>query len=157
MIESSVDETNAPIALSIARKNLPPEKTTEETGGDLVESAVFSSPSPLGSEWDEWRTVPNGAPSLLLARSHHLDLQDPGPVLEPGVSYRVDGFRNGIVALRTLHRDGSTGFGFCNSVDLICIDRRFGADRAGSSPRRVFSGSLSRMTSFVGRPFRDRT
>jgi hypothetical protein len=157
MIDTPVDETNAPLALSIARKDFFQEKTAEDTGQDLIQSAAFADRSPLGGEWDGWRTVPNGAPSLLLARSHHLDLQDPGPVLEPGVSYRVDGFRNGIVALRTLHRDGSTGFGFCNSVDLICIDRRFGSDRAGSSPRRGFAGSLSRMTSFVGRPFRDRT
>jgi hypothetical protein len=110
--------------------------------------------APLGKDWNEWRTVPTGAPSLLLAPTHQLDLSDPGPVLEPGVQYRVDGIRNGVVALRIVHLDGSAGFGFCNAVDLICIDRRFSSGFAGSSPRRRLVGSLTRA---VSRSFRDRS
>lgn len=117
------------------------------------------SAKPAMSDGDDWRTVPNAAPSILLSATELLDARTPGPVLHPGVRYRITGVQNGIVGLDVIDptgEEGDSGLGFCSTVDLICIDRRF----AGYQPGRAFdpgapfrsrvtrlTGSLSRGTS----------
>jgi hypothetical protein len=104
---------------------------------------VDSTLPSMSSIWDEWRTVPMTAPSFLLSSTHLLDARSPGPILRPGSHYRVDGIRNGIVALRVAEPHGETGFGFCTAVDLICIDKRFGS--GGVDSRAAASGNCVKM------------
>src|SRR5262249_10987593 len=82
---------------------------------------------------EDWRTVPAGAPSLLLSATDLLDARSPGPVLRPGARYRVAGVQNGVVGLYVSDPDGDSGLGFCAAVDLICIDTRFAAYKMGST------------------------
>jgi hypothetical protein len=104
------------------------------------------------SESDDWRTVPNAAPSILLSATEVLDARTPGPVLHPGVRYRITGIQNGIVGLDVIDptgEEGDSGLGFCSTVDLICIDRRF----AGYQPGRAFDPGVpfrSRVTRLTG-------
>jgi hypothetical protein len=98
---------------------------------------------------DEWRTVPEAAPSLLLSATDLLDARDPGPVLRPGTRYRVASIQNGIVGLHVGGADGEIGLGYCTAVDLICIDTRFGGPRTGrafATPGSSFRATMARLT-----------
>jgi hypothetical protein len=100
--------------------------------------------------WDEWRTVPASAPSLLLSATDLLDARNPGPVLRPGARYRVAGVQNGVVGLHVADPDGASGLGYCAAVDLICIDDRFGGPRsrrpAGVPGNHPFRSRMQRLT-----------
>jgi hypothetical protein len=94
--------------------------------------------------WDEWRTVPDSAPCLLLAATPLLDARIPGPVLHPGARYRIASVQNGVAGLYVVGSDGKTGLGYCAAVDLICIDGRFNSHKSG----RIYGASAN--------PFRSR-
>jgi hypothetical protein len=110
------------------------------------------STAPTTPDGDGWRTVPNAAPSILLSATELLDARTPGPVLHPGVRYRIVAVKNGIVGLDVFDptgEEGDSGFGYCSTVDLICIDRRF----AGYQPGRGFDPAApfrSRVTRLTG-------
>jgi hypothetical protein len=96
---------------------------------------------------ENWQTVPDSAPSLLLSATDLLDARDPGPVLSPGARYRVASVQNGVVGLHVAALDGTIGLGFCAAVDLICIDPRF----AGHKPGRPFAFTAPQIKSRVQR------
>lgn len=70
----------------------------------------------------DWRLVPRNAPSLLLASSALLDGRRPGPVLAPGSQYRVVSAEAGIAGLEVMDASGETAVGYCNAIDLTCIE-----------------------------------
>lgn len=105
--------------------------------------------APLAADNDDWRTVPDTAPSLLLSSTDLLDARNPGPVLRPGVRYRLAGVQNGVVGLYVIDTDGESGLGFCAAVDLICIDSRFNRYRVGRTPnvsKHPFRSRMQRLT-----------
>lgn len=139
----------------------PPQAPIEETPLNAlvkIETLMPSRPT-VNTDGDEWRTVPAGAPSLLLSATTLLDARDPGPVLHPGVHYRIAGVQNGVIGLEVVDphgEEGDSGLGYCSAVDLICIDRRFAGyqsgrlfDPLGQSKSRVnrLTGGLSNATS----------
>jgi hypothetical protein len=101
---------------------------------------------------EDWRTVPASAPSIMLSATELLDARNPGPILHPGVRYRIAEVQNGIVRLYVIDptgEDGDSGFGYCSTVDLICVDRRF----ASYHPGRAFDATTpfrSRVTRLTG-------
>ena len=112
----------------------------------VLPSAVLApaTPAPI---LDDWRTVPDAAPSLLLSATELLDARNPGPVLRPGARYRVASVQNGVVGLQVAEFDGEIGLGYCAAVDLICIDPRFSGHKSG----RSFGGSSPSFKSKVQR------
>lgn len=114
------------------------------------------SAQPTTSESDDWRIVPNAAPSILLSATEVLDARNPGPVLHPGVRYRITGVQNGIVGLDVIDptgEEGDSGLGFCSTVDLICIDRRFAGYQSGRGfdPANPFRSRVTRLTGSLAR------
>lgn len=69
-----------------------------------------------------WRIVTRNAPTLLLASTSMLDGRQPGPILGPGSEYRVLSAVDGIVGLEVRDETGVSATGYCNAVDLICIE-----------------------------------
>lgn len=83
-----------------------------------VAPIVTDIPEPL----TDWRFVPRNAPTLLLASTALLDGRRPGPILAPGNKYRVLSAEDGVVGLEVMDADGSSAAGYCNAVDLTCIE-----------------------------------
>ena len=69
-----------------------------------------------------WRNVPRNAPMLMLSNSSMLDSKTAGPILGPGSRYRVLSAEDGIVELQIDTPEGDLETGFCNAVDMTCID-----------------------------------
>jgi hypothetical protein len=130
-----------------------PEQSTDQTRHpdlpDLPLAATDQTAVLRAASEDEWRTVPDSAPSLLLAASALLDARTPGPVLRPGARYRVAGIQNGIVGLHVTDRDGENVLGYCAAVDLSCIDSRFARHKPGRTfrvSRNPFRARMQRLT-----------
>lgn len=70
----------------------------------------------------EWRDAPAQCPVLLLSATSLLDARNPGPILGPGTSYRILTVSDGVVMLKVATLDGHQSIGYCNAVDLICIE-----------------------------------
>jgi hypothetical protein len=83
-----------------------------------VDPVVADMPEPL----TDWRFVPRNAPTLLLASTVLLDGRRPGPILSPGSKYRVLSAEDGVVGLEVMGADGTSAAGYCNAVDLTCIE-----------------------------------
>lgn len=83
-----------------------------------AEQTIEEMPAPL----TDWRRAPRNAPTLLLAASALLDGRRPGPILSPGSQYRVLFAEDGIVGLEVKDVDGNSAVGYCNAVDLTCIE-----------------------------------
>lgn len=144
-----------PVAEPAPAEPVPPTRRLGQPGAPLAptdQTAVLRPPVA-----DEWRVVPDGAPSLLLAATELLDARKPGPVLRPGARYRVAGVQNGVVGLYVTDPDGDSGLGFCAAVDLICIDTRFTAVKAGRSFGAVANPFRSRMQRLTGGFYQART
>jgi hypothetical protein len=75
-------------------------------------------PAPL----TDWRFVPRNAPTLLLAATALLDGRRPGPILAPGCQYRILSASDGVVGLEVRCADGLAAAGYCNAVDMVCIE-----------------------------------
>lgn len=69
-----------------------------------------------------WRNVPRTAPTLLLAQSPLLDRIAAGAVLAPGTAFRVLSAEDGVVEVEVMAEDGVRASGYCNAIDLACID-----------------------------------
>jgi hypothetical protein len=106
--------------------------------------------APVAEDQDEWRVVPETAPSLMLSATDLLDARNPGPVLRPGSRYRIGGVQNGIVGLYVTTPDGESGLGFCAAVDLICIDSRFHRYKSGRTLNVATSPIRSRVQRLTG-------
>ena len=91
-----------------------------------------SAPEPL----TDWRWVPHNAPTLLLSETALLDGRRPGPILAPGCQYRVLTAVEGVVGLEVMQADGATASGYCNAVDLTCIEPML-VHLAGGGGRKV--------------------
>jgi hypothetical protein len=93
----------------------------------------------------DWRIVARNAPTLLLASTNMLDGRQPGPILGPGREYRVLSAVDGIVGLEVRDEDGATATGYCNAVDLICIEPMV-VDLATAGWKKSTKQKLSRVT-----------
>lgn len=104
----------------------------------------------------DWRLVPRNAPTLLLSATELLDGRQPGPILGPGKRYRVFSAAEGVVGLEVMQHDGEIAAGYCNAVDLLCIEPTFanlaGAGRgAGTRQRfRQITKGLNQVTTSLG-------
>ena len=104
---------------------------------DGAELPAERATAPLTS----WRDAPKHCPVLLLSTSSLLDARNPGPILGPGARYRILSLNNGIAALEVAALDGQVGIGFCNAVDLTCVEpniahlRREGGSRGRQTAR----------------------
>jgi hypothetical protein len=105
------------------------------------ESARFEMPEPL----TDWRTVPTHAPTLLLSSSKLLDGRRPGPILGPGRKYRIFLAAEGVVGMEVIDVDGTTAPGFCNAVDLLCIEPMV-VTLAGGSKKEITKQRLQRLS-----------
>ncbi|MCC6790736.1 MAG: hypothetical protein IT336_03570 [Thermomicrobiales bacterium] len=83
-----------------------------------ADPVVGDLPEPM----TDWRIVPRNAPTLLLASSALLDGRRPGPILAPGAKYRVLSAEDGVVGLEVMDGEGNSAAGYCNAVDLTCIE-----------------------------------
>src|SRR5215203_5915785 len=108
--------------------------------------APTSSVEPL----TDWRSVPHNAPTLLLSETALFDGRRPGPILAPGCQYRMLSAVEGVVRLEVMQADGAVASGYCNSVDLACIEPMLvhlaggGGCKVTTRPR--FKQSISQVT-----------
>ena len=89
---------------------------------DIAPVAAIPTNPEIPAPLTDWRRVPRNAPTLLLASSPLLDGRRPGPILSPGLQYRVLSAEDGIVGLEVLDADGKSAAGYCNAVDMTCIE-----------------------------------
>lgn len=95
-----------------------------------------------------WRHAPTHCPVLLLSASSLLDARNPGPILGPGARYRILSLNDGIAALEVAALDGHIGAGFCNAVDLTCVEPNIAHLRreGGSRGRQTARLNLNRLS-----------
>jgi hypothetical protein len=85
-------------------------------------TADLQLPAEPATALTDWRIVARNAPTLLLASTSMLDGRQPGPILGPGSEYRVLSADDGVVGLEVRNEGGAIATGYCNAVDLICIE-----------------------------------
>lgn len=93
------------------------ETMTATSSAPRATSAAASSSGKV-----EWRDVQAGAPVLLLSAGPVLECSRPGPILGPGMRYRITGMTGSVVAMEVMHANGDTRSGYANAVDLRCIE-----------------------------------
>jgi hypothetical protein len=123
------------------RANL--QRAVGETAGG-AEPPAERATAPLTS----WRDAPTHCPVLLLSASSLLDARNPGPILGPGARYRILSLNDGIAALEVAALDGQVGAGFCNAVDLTCVEPNIAHLRreGGSRGRQTARLNLNRLS-----------
>lgn len=90
--------------------------------GETADGIEQPSANPSAPALTDWRDAPSHCPVLLLSASTLLDARNPGPILGPGARYRIMSLKDGVAALEVASLDGHVGAGFCNSVDLTCVE-----------------------------------
>lgn len=99
------------------------ERTVAQTMPAPPPPASPASQNAAGSDGKiEWRSVQAGAPVLLLSAGPVLESSKPGPILGPGMRYRILGMTGSVVELEVMHANGDTRCGFANAGDLRCIE-----------------------------------
>ena len=95
-----------------------------------------------------WRDAPTHCPVLLLSASPLLDARNPGPILGPGTRYRILTINDGVAALEVTALDGHIGAGYCNSVDLNCVEPNIANLRreSGGNGRQTGRLNLNRIS-----------
>ena len=59
---------------------------------------------------------------LLLSAGPVLESSRPGPILGPGMRYRIIGMTGSVVEMEVMHVNGDRRSGYANAVDLRCIE-----------------------------------
>lgn len=118
---------------------------------DIEPIADETTPVSTAEPLTDWRSVPRNAPTLLLSETALLDGRRPGPILAPGCRYRVLSAEEGVIGLEVMQADGAVASGYCNAVDLTCIEPML-VHLAGGGGRKVttkqrFKQSISQVTS----------
>lgn len=105
-------------------------------------------PATSSAAGEPWRTMPPGAPSLMLSSSRLLDARHPGPILGPGTRYRVVEVMDGIVGLDVMLHDGAIQRGYGNAIDMGSFDSRFSVNGGsrGRGTSTLARAGLSRVT-----------
>lgn len=109
----------------LVRETVLRPRTTAELAQILEEAESAVTADPVADETQaltDWRDAPAQCPVLLLSATSLLDARNPGPILGPGTSYRILAVSDGVVTLKVAALDGQMAVGFCNAVDLICIE-----------------------------------
>ena len=93
---------------------------------EAIKAAEVSAPAAVAAPAVrvEWRTVQTSAPVLLLSVGPMLGSSKPGPILGPGMRYRILGMTGSVVEMEVIHANGDTRTGYANAVDLRCIEPR---------------------------------
>lgn len=96
----------------------------------------------------DWRDAPMHCPVLLLSASPLLDARNPGPILGPGTRFRILTVNDGVAALEVAALDGQTGAGYCNAIDLACVEPNIAYLRreSGANVRQTARLSLNRLS-----------
>jgi hypothetical protein len=120
------------------------QKALEQVG---EESGAPSSPQDKDA-LTAWRDAPMHCPVLLLSASPLLDARNPGPILGPGTRYRIMTLNDGVAALEVAALDGQVGAGYCNSIDLTCVEPNIANLRreGGANVRQTARLSLNRIS-----------
>jgi len=103
-------------------------------------SPPAASEATTSSEKIEWRAVQAGAPVLLLSAGPVLESSRPGPILGPGMRYRITGMTGSVVAMEVMHANGDRRSGYANAVDLRCIEPKI--HTGGLQTERGLTGRL---------------
>jgi hypothetical protein len=111
----------------------------------MLTTELTPAEEPAQTALTDWRIVTRNAPTLLLASTSMLDGRQPGPILGPGSEYRVLSAVDGIVGLEVRDEHGATATGYCNAVDLICIEPMV-VNLANSGWKQSTKSKLSRVT-----------
>ena len=100
--------------------------TVEPTAAEVTTPAPLPATGARGADptvnGAAWRAVKASAPVFLLSAGPVLEIGRPGPILGPGMRYRLMGMTGSVVALEVMHANGDTRTGYANAVDLRCID-----------------------------------
>jgi hypothetical protein len=96
----------------------------------------------------DWRDAPKHCPVLLLSATALLDARNPGPILGPGKRYRILTINDGVAALEVAALDGHVGAGYCNAIDLTCVEPNIANLRreSGANVRQTARLSLNRIS-----------
>ena len=117
-----------------------------------IPTAAPTAATPGGAitEQVEWRTVQAGAPVFLLSAGPVLESSKPGPILGPGMRYRVTSVAGSVVGMEVMHANGDTRSGYVNAVDLRCIEPKIVTGQLASE--RGLTGRL-RLTRLASTTF----
>lgn len=108
----------------------------------LALHAPETPPAPL-DEAGFWSVAPANCPALMLSVSPALTGQFAAENLSPGSQYRIVSVSNGVALVEVLGSDGAVVGGYCNTVDLACINSAFAGHRSGSgNGARAASGKF---------------
>lgn len=128
-------QTDRPVAERLRQAAEP--TPTSVPAAALPWAPVDPAPA-AASPLTEWRMVPAGAPVLLLSAGPVLGGK-PGPILGPGMRYRIATMTGSVVGVEVMHANGDTRGGFANAVDLHHIEPK------------IRTGELQPPTTLTGR------
>lgn len=118
-------------------------KTTVAEMAREVGAAPAGAPAAL----TDWRMVPSGAPVLLLSAEPLLGGGKPGPILGPGMRYRITSLAGSVVGVEVMHANGDTRSGFGNAVDMRFIELKIRTGELGSEKGLTGRLKLSKLAS----------
>jgi len=99
------------------------DRIRRRLGTQLDAPLIDPEPTPARPEpLTDWRMVPRNGPRFVLSATEVLDGRRPGPRFGPGCRYRVFSAAEGIAGLEVMQADGAIAAGYCNAVDLICVE-----------------------------------
>lgn len=106
----------------LVRESASLEANLRKAVGATADGVEKPAAQPDSPALTDWRDAPSHCPVLLLSASALLDARNPGPILGPGARYRILSLADGVAALEVAALDGHVGAGYCNAVDLTCVE-----------------------------------
>jgi hypothetical protein len=132
----------------LVRESVSLKENLRKALGEAGDGAKQAPAPQAGAALTTWRDAPTHCPVLLLSATALLDARNPGPILGPGTRYRILSLHDGIAALEVTALDGQVGAGFCNAVDLTCVEPNLAHLRreSGAKGRQTARLSLNRLS-----------